>query len=148
MVSKSAIIAADENDTDIRFPHVQHLTIKQMNKQKFSMKSLLNLLHGCPKLQKLNIEMVKNQGSGISKTPVNITRRLTESFISSNEHIGRAELMRFASDHPSLIELSLRTHRIAPDDVVAFIRRMKSLKIFHFILNHRSEYNRIGQTIG
>lgn len=58
-------------------------------------------------------------------------------------NFSRDKLIRFASNHPSMVELNLRSSRIAPGDAVDFVRELISLKQFQFVLNNRSEYDQL-----
>lgn len=49
--------------------------------------------------------------------------------------------MRFAKQHPMLVELDLSSLTIKADDAVAMIRQLRSLKYFEFAIKDRTEYN-------
>lgn len=69
-----------------------------------------------------------------------------------SKRVKRNLLMRFAREHRMVVELDFFQFLLKPDDVIAVIRELNSLKYFRFRLKDRTEYhhlvNRLQQVVG
>lgn len=114
----------------LHFPHLQHLTIGIFNDGHKM--SIGNLLHMNPQLQSLEISTsVKTSVfellDMISGNPS--ISKLTTAFLG---RVNELESVRFASEHPKLIELNIEKLDFKVTDLINLICQLNSLKKIHF----------------
>lgn len=91
--------------------------------QSFEFKS-----SACMALNELSNMIIENRS--ISKLVVN-------SASDRSISVKTAELMRFASEHPNLIELEFMQYQLSANDVIVFLRQLNSLRKFAFFVRDR-----------
>lgn len=138
-------VAVDGVATGIQFQHLEHLIISSGHRN-FGTESIMNLLHGCPKLQTLNIDMDQDTTLNELLNMINenpLITKLTMYNKGPAKYVNQNDLIRLASERPSMIELNLPSHRIALGDLIILIRQLESLKAFQFVFNDDSEYEQL-----
>lgn len=134
-----------------KLPHLEHLTIPVADAGWDKVAELLRLN---PQLNSLEMDLAKdvkksatdllgliNENTAISKLTVNADG---DSYVT----VSTEEVERFVSEHAGMVELILRKHVFATDDVIALIGRLNQLKKFKFRVNERSGYDALVNRLG
>lgn len=143
-------MSVDEDLTaDIRFAHLENLSV-MIDDVDFSLKSLMYILHANPQLQYLQLNSTNYEGltfddilTTIGRNPSLTKLKITNGFGPKTINTNQNDLMRFASEHPGTIELAIPRYLITPENAVIFINQLNQLKIFRFLINGLSNYDRL-----
>lgn len=144
-----ACTIADTKPINIIFPHLENLKIYIKGNNFFE--NVMRIIKSNPQLQSLEIltnfemtlDLLLNKISGNST----ISNLFLNIGIEQMDIIA-CELDRLVTKHPLVVELVLKRYRLAANDVIKFIRRMKLLKKIKFYVRSRSECERIMTELG
>lgn len=143
--------SVDEDTAKIRLPHLENLTI-MIDELDFSLKSLADILHENPQLQNLMLYLMQNLMleitfndvlNTISKNPLITKLKILNGFAGKTINTNQNDLMRLASERPLTVELALPKYLVAPENAIILIGQLKSLKMFQFLIDGRSNYDRL-----
>lgn len=126
------------------FQHLEHLCIHVGSKKGFGAHNAANLLHMNRQLQSLEIrclgkKIALNTLLDVIKDNQSITK-LVVNFQFAIMPVNSSEVQRLISEHPLLIGLDLAQFRFIPNDAIALIQQLKSLKTFRFSMEKPSDY--------
>lgn len=138
------VVAFDEA-IEVSFPHLEHVSLLTTNE------NVIKFLHVNQPLQSIEIRSyigitlseILNMISGNSSIS-----KLAVTLMNSGNTATMAELMRFSSEHPMIIELFLSDYQLLAGDVIVLLGQLTSLKKFTCVVKNRLECNRLLNQLG
>lgn len=136
----------------VSFPHVEHLNIEVCNnddaqREVFTFKNLVSLLHANRKLRKLTIlaSVVPTLGEVLNAINENKSISYLHVFtrFRDGSSVNMIDLKRLVNEHPLIEVLHFGKYRFTVDAVVMLTQQLNSLKQFIFRVIDRTEYDRL-----
>lgn len=138
-------ISTAQNINNVHFPNLKDLCDWVDRLGGFTIKKVMILLHSNPQLEKLQLENVlDNQELTMNEILNTISENpsITKLYVrnANKTNISQVDLKRFAFERSFTTKLALSSLPIKPQDAVVFIRQLKSLKMFRFLINDQADY--------